>query len=148
MVKVSLFFSHKVFLYGFSETPKWQSRRTCTPLLLRELQNYNSLLNNHQQENVGSHQKKIPHAQGQRRSPSKMVGGAKLCLQSNPIPTGDAWRAQTNLEHTRTQRPHKDWARTVFKCLLQRYKLAVDCRRCRGYECSGYGISPPGGGHH
>ena len=40
------------------EFPRWQSRRTCTHLLLRELQKYNSLLNNHRQENVGSHQKK------------------------------------------------------------------------------------------
>ena len=29
----------------------------CAHLLLRDLQNYNSLLNNHQQDNVGSHQK-------------------------------------------------------------------------------------------
>ena len=41
--------------------------------LLRELQNYNSLLNDHQEKNVGSHQNKISHVQGQR-SPSKMVG--------------------------------------------------------------------------
>ena len=26
-----------------------------------------------------------------------MVGGAKLHLESNPIPTRDAWRAQTKL---------------------------------------------------
>ena len=50
---------------------------------------------NHAQENVGSHQKKIPHVQGQRRSPSKMVGGAKSHLESNSIPTRDAQRAQT-----------------------------------------------------
>ena len=56
---------------------------------------YNSLLNNYQQENAGSHQKKIPHVQGQRRSPSKMVGGVKLHLESNPIPSRDARRAQT-----------------------------------------------------
>ena len=77
-------------------------------LLLGELQNCNFLLNSHQQENAGSHQKKIPHIQGQRRSPSKMVGGAKSHLESNPIPTRDAQRAQTNLVHTRTQRPHRD----------------------------------------
>ena len=66
---------------------RWQSRRTCTHLLLWELQNYNSLLNNHQQENVESHQKKDFHVQGQRRSPSKMVGGVKSHLESNPIPS-------------------------------------------------------------
>ena len=63
--------------------------------LLQELQNYNSLLNSHHQENGGSHQKNIPHIQGQRRSPSKMVGGAKLHLDSDPIPARDAQRAQT-----------------------------------------------------
>ena len=30
--------------------------------LLQELQNYNLLLNNCQQENIGSHQKKISHS--------------------------------------------------------------------------------------
>ena len=49
-----------------------------------------------------------PNIQGQRRSLSKMVGGAKSCLESNPIPTRDAQRAQTYLVCTRTQRPHRD----------------------------------------
>ena len=40
-----------------------------------ELQNYNSLLNNNWQENVGSHQKRYPNVQRQMRSPSKTVGG-------------------------------------------------------------------------
>ena len=47
----------------------------------------------------------IPHAQGQRRSPSKMVGGVNLCVESNPITARDAQRAQTNLMGTRTQGP-------------------------------------------
>ena len=42
-----------------------------------------------QQENAVSHQKKIPHIQGQKRSPSKRVGGAKSCLESNLIPARD-----------------------------------------------------------
>ena len=46
--------------------------------------------------------------QEQRRSLSKMIGGAKLHLESNPIPARDAQRAQANLVHTRTQRPHRD----------------------------------------
>ena len=54
-------------------------------------------LNDHWQENVGSHQKKILHVQGQRRSPNQMVGRAKSCLDSNPISTRDACRAQTKL---------------------------------------------------
>ena len=73
---------------------RWRSRRSCPGLLLGEVQNYNSVLNNHQQENVGSHQRKIPHVQGQRRSPNKIVGGVKFHLESNPIPASDTWRAQ------------------------------------------------------
>ena len=78
-----------------------------THLLLRELQNYNSLLNNHGQENVGSHQKKIFHVQGQRGSPRKTVGEVKSHLESSSIPTRDTQRAQTNLVCTRTQRPQE-----------------------------------------
>ena len=90
----------------------------------------------------------ILHVQGQR-SPSKVVEWAKSHLQSNPIPTRDAQRAQTYLVHTRTQRPH-DRARAVFGCLLRRYGSAVDCCGGRGSECSrpGYGINPVGEGRH
>ena len=48
---------------------------------------------------------------------------------------------------TRTQGPQRDWDRTVFEHLLQRYGSAVVCRRDRGSGC-GDGISPLGGGHH
>ena len=128
-------------------TTRWRSRRTCAHLLLQELQNYNSLLNNCQQENAGSHQKKIPHVQEQMTSSSKTVGGVKSCLESNPIPARDTWKAQTNLVCTRAQRPHRDWTRTVFECFLWRYESAVACRRDRGFGCSrpGYGISLLGG---
>ena len=50
----------------------------------------------------------IPYVQEQKRSPSKMVGGANSRLESNPIPSRDAQRAQTNPVHTRTQEPHRD----------------------------------------
>ena len=50
----------------------------------------------------------ITHVQGQRRSPSKTVGGANSCSESNPICTRDAQRAQTDLACTRTQGPHRD----------------------------------------
>ena len=55
----------------------------------------------------------IPHFQGQR-SPRKMVGGAKSHLESNTIPTRDSQRAETNLEHTRTQRPTETEAELGF----------------------------------
>ena len=69
----------------------------CAHLLLQELQNYNSLLNNHQWENVGSHQKKIPRVQRQRKSPNKVVGGAKSHLESNPIPIRVFRRLKQNM---------------------------------------------------
>ena len=37
-----------------------------------------------------------------------MVGGANSQLESNPIPSRDAQRAQTNLVHIRMQGPHRD----------------------------------------
>ena len=37
-----------------------------------------------------------------------MVGGANSHLESNPIPSRDAQRAQTHLVHSRTQGPHRD----------------------------------------
>ena len=66
----------------------------CVHLLLQVLQKYNSLLNKHQQESVGSHQKMIPHVQGLRRSLSKTIGGVKSHLESNPISVRDTWRAE------------------------------------------------------
>ena len=93
---------------------------------------------------------KIPQIQGQRRCPSKRVGGANSHLESNPIPARDAQRAQTNLLHTRTQGPYRDWDKTMFECLLWGNGLVVVCHRDRGSGCSrlGYGISPLGGGRH
>ena len=46
--------------------------------------------------------RRYPQVEVQRRSPSKMVGGAKSHLKSNCIPTRDFIRAQTN--HVCTQR--------------------------------------------
>ena len=132
------------FVYQIS----WWSRRTCAQLLLWELQNYNSLLNNHWQEDIGCHQKKIPHIWGQRTSPSKMIGETKSHLESNPIPTKGAWRAQTKpcAQQEMPQRLSQTclW---VLGCLLQRCGSAG---RGRGSGCSrpGCGISPFGRGHH
>ena len=50
----------------------------------------------------------IPYIQEQRRSPSKTVGGANSHLESNPIPSRAAQRAQINPVCTRTQGPHRD----------------------------------------
>ena len=51
---------------------------------------------------------KRKEAKKQRRSPRKTVGGAKLHLESNPIPARDAQRAETNFVCTRTQGPHRN----------------------------------------
>ena len=72
------------------------SRRMCIHLLPWELQNCKELLNNHGEDNVGSHWKKIPHVRGQRRSPNEMVGEAKSCLKSNLIPIRDTRRCKQN----------------------------------------------------
>ena len=40
--------------------------------------------------------KRHPMSKGKGEAPSKMVGGAKSHLESNPIPARDAWRAQTS----------------------------------------------------
>ena len=85
---------------------RWRSRRRCPYFLLGEVQNYNSVLNN--QENVRSHQKKITQVQGQRRSPSQIVGRAKFCLESKPIPAHFPWRAQTKpCAHQGSETPHR-----------------------------------------
>ena len=49
---------------------------------------------------------------------SQQDGKSKIVFRINPISDRDAQRAQTSLVHTRTQRPHRDWNRTVFECLL------------------------------
>ena len=144
---------------GFSMQEYWSGVPLPSPLwrlvgfnlLLQELQNYNLLLNNYQQENVGAHQKKIPHIQGQCRSPSKMVGGAKSHLELNPIPARDAWRAQTKT--CAHQDPETPLLSQTYLNLLWRYGSAVASYRDRGSGCSylshrACGISPLGGGCH
>ena len=68
---------HSRFTCYWRMGPRWWSRRMCAHLL-RELQNCTLLLNNHRQENVESHQKKLLWIQGQRRSPNKTIGIVKL----------------------------------------------------------------------
>ena len=117
---------------------RW-SRRTCAYLLLRERQNYNSLLNSCRQENAGSHQKNVPHIQGQSRSPIKMIWGAKVCLESNPIPTRDAWRAQTKPcvhQDPETPKRVRQTCLWMSACFLRRHGSAVACHGGRGYACS------------
>ena len=102
-------------------------------------------------ENVGYHQKEIPHVQGQRRSPSKMVGGVQSHLESNPIPARESQKAQTKpCVHQKTPQRLSQTCFWVFECFLQRYGSAVAWCRGRGSGCSWPGccISPLGGGRH
>ena len=121
-------FGKTVLAFYLLYFPKGQDGRVerHAHLLLGKLENYNSRLNNCRQENVGSHQKKIAHIQGQRRSSSKMVGGAKSHLESNPIPTRDIQRAQTkpSMQQENPQRLSQTWL-WVFACLLWKYGSAV-----------------------
>ena len=45
-----------------------------------------------------------------------MEGGVNSHLESNPIPSRDAQRAQTNLVCTRTQGPYRDRAMLSISC--------------------------------
>ena len=59
------------------------SRRTCTHLLLRELQNCNSLLKNHRQETVGSYHKVTQHPRA-KEMPQNMVRGGEIMFRIKP----------------------------------------------------------------
>ena len=125
---------------------RWQNRRMCAHLLGRELQHYSSLLSNRQQENVGSHQKYLPHIKGKRRSHSKMIGRGKITFRITPYPP-ETQRAQTKpCAHQRLSQTCL-W---VFQSPLQRYGSPVTCSRGRGSGCHrpGCGVSPLGGDHH
>jgi len=79
------------------------------------------MLNNHWQENVGIHQKRIPHIQGQRSSHNKTAGEVQSHLKSNLVPTRDAWRTQTKpCVHQDlgegAVNPTRKWARSAFEC--------------------------------
>ena len=102
---------------GLCHTPVCctQSPCPCSRPLLTHTSAGDTQTLNHQQENVEPHQKKIPLIQGQRRSPSKFVGGVKSHLESSLIPARDTQRSQTKpCVHQET---HRDWVRPGFECL-------------------------------
>ena len=83
--------------------------------------------------------KKIPYIQRQRKSPNKMVGGAKSSLESNPIPTRDTQRAQKKpCAHQDPETPTEIEPNLPLsvECLLQRCRSAVACHRDRASGCS------------
>ena len=102
---------------GLQKKKRWRSGRTCAHLL-GELQNCNSLLNNHWQENVGSHQKKrYPTSKGKREAQQDSRRGEITFRIKTPYSPEMLGGLKQNLVHTRTQGPHRDWARPAFGCL-------------------------------
>ena len=96
----------------FNRSGKWQSRRTYTQFLLQEHQNCNQPST----EGYWNPQKKKPHAQGQRWSCKKTVGGTQSSLKSNLLPTRNSWRAQAKPcvyqdPGKEAVSPTRDWAR-------------------------------------
>ena len=122
--------------------PRGQSRRTCAHLLLRD----NSLLNNHQQENVGSHQKRIPHVQGQRR-PQQDGRRGKIMFRIKPYTRQRQSEDSNPCVHQEIPQRVSQPCLWVSACLLWRHRSAVACHKGRGSGCSrpASGISPLGG---
>ena len=60
---------------------------------------------------------RYPTSKGKGKGPKKTVGGAKLHLESNPIPTGEAWRAQTKPCIHQDSGTPRDGTRAAFECL-------------------------------
>ena len=99
--------------------------------------------------------KKDTHVQGQRRSPNKVVGWAKLCLESKLIHTRDAQWTQTKLcvrqdpGTLQEIEPHLP----LSECFLQSHRpvgAAMGMRALAATDPGGTacGINPLGGGHH
>jgi hypothetical protein len=83
--------------------------------------------------------KKIPHIQGQKKTPIKMVEGEKSRLESNPIPTRDTQRAEKKSLCASGSRDSTEIEPNLplsVECLLQRRASALACHRDRGSGCS------------
>ena len=135
------------------QNPIW---RMCARFLLWELQNCNSLLNNHQQENVGSHQKRCPMLKGKGEAQQDDRCGeiafrikphtCQRCLEGSnktscaPVPE----TPETGSDYL--------W---VFECFLwgtgQQWPAAEAGALAAanlGANHTAWGMSPLGGGHH
>ena len=110
----------------------------CADLLLRELQNYNSLLNNHRQENVGSHQKKLLQYSCQDNPMNSMKRQKDRTLKDE-LPrsvgaqhaTGDQWRNNSRknerMEPKQKQHPVVDGTgdRSKVQCCKEQYCIGT-----------------------
>ena len=137
----------------------WWSRRTCAHLLLWKLQNYNSmnyniclLLNNHQQENFGSHKKKDTlHSRAKEKTKQDGRRG-EIEFRIKPHTCQRLRGLKQNLVHTRTQRPHRHCARPVFESPAEVWvSSGLPQGQGRWVQLPGSHslcINPLGGGHH
>lgn len=144
------------FISVVVKTDKGWQKKDIGSSLLRELQNYNLLLSNCQQKNIGSHQKDTlcPRA---KRSPSKIVGVVKSCLESNPTPRQRYSRRlkQTLFEQdqdpdTRIQTPPQRQAELSSDVSCRGTGQQWPAAGARALDAADLGMapSPLGGGHH
>ena len=100
-----------------------QSRRTCTHLLLQELQNCNSLMNNHQKEYIGSHQNTHTHTHTHTHSrtkekPQQDNRRSEIALRIKPHTFQRCSVGSNKALCTPGPRDSTgDWARHVFECV-------------------------------
>ena len=81
--------------------------------------------------------KRYPTSKGKGEAPKKMVGGVKSHLESNPIPSRDAWRPQAEpcvYQYPEIPQRLSQTCLWVFECLLRRRGSSVTCHRDK---CSG-----------
>ena len=96
---------------------RWWSRRTRAHLLLQELQNCNLLLNNRWQENVGLHQKKIPHIQRAKEKPQQDGRRGEITFRTKPHTHQRRSQGTNKILCTPGPRPYTDWTRPAHECL-------------------------------
>ena len=125
---------------------RWWGRRMDTHLLLWELQNYNSLLNNHQQENVWSNQKKNSPLQRAKEKPQQDGRRGKIMFSIKPHTCQRCLKGSNKTLCTPRPRDTTETDPDLCLSLLWRYGSAVAYHRGRGSGCNipGYDISPLG----
>ena len=148
-------------VFSAPDLTRWWSRRMCAHLLLRELQNCNSLLKNHQQENIVSNQNDTPHPRA-KENPQQDGRRGKITFRIKPHTTRDAQRAQTKpCVHQDPETPQR-LSQTCLECLKCLKCLSVSCGgtgqqwpamgtgalAAPGLGHTACGISPLEGGHH
>ena len=84
-----------------------------------------------------------------KEKPQQHSRRVKITFRANPIPTRDAWRAQTKPCAQQETPAETEPDLSLSVCLLQRYRSAVACHRGRGSGCNSLwcGINPLGGSH-